>query len=119
VPVRPTHFEFYSADPQATVEFLIKAFGWAAHQWGEQEYWLLDTGDGPGINGAVTRAGEDGPKTLTTCDVEDLDAAIQAVEISGGTLLTDIIELPDVGRWVEVEGPGGEVFGLMEAATQA
>jgi predicted enzyme related to lactoylglutathione lyase len=52
---------------------------------------------------------------MTTCDVEDLDAAIQAVEISGGTLLTDIIELPEIGRWVEVEGPGGEVFGLMEA----
>jgi uncharacterized protein len=117
--VRPTHFEFYSADPAATVDFLVKAFGWRAEQWGDQEYWLLETGEGAGINGAVTRAGEDGPKTLATCDVEDLDAAIQAVEISGGSLLTDIMEIPDVGRWVEVEGPGGEVFGLMESASSA
>ena len=75
MPVRPTHFEFYSADPEATVEFLAKVFGWRAEQWGDQEYWLLDTGEGPGINGAVTRAGDDGPKTVNTCDVEDLDAA--------------------------------------------
>jgi predicted enzyme related to lactoylglutathione lyase len=117
--VRPTHFEFYSADPEATVEFLTTVFGWRAQQWEDQEYWLLDTGeDSPGINGAVARAGDDGPKTLNTCDVEDLDAAIEAVEIGGGRLLTDIMELEGVGRWVQVEGPGGEKFGLMEPTPQ-
>ena len=43
--VRPTHFEFYSNDPEATVKFLAKAFGWAAQRWGDEDYWLLDTGD--------------------------------------------------------------------------
>jgi hypothetical protein len=117
--VRPTHFEFYSADPEATVEFLTTVFGWRAQKWEDQEYWLLETGDdGPGINGAVTRAGDEGPRTLNTCDVEDLDAAIEAVQIGGGRLLTDIMELTGVGRWVQVEGPGGEEFGLMEPAPQ-
>lgn len=116
--VRPTHFEFYSADPEATVEFLAKVFGWRAERWGEQEYWLLDTGEGPGINGAVARAGDEGPRTLATCDVEDLDAAIEAIEIGGGRLLTDIMEVEGVGRWVQVEGPGGEEFGLMEPAAE-
>ena len=119
MPVRPTHFEFYSSDPDATVEFLSKAFGWDAERWGDKDYWLLDTGDGPGINGAVLRSGNDGPKTLTTCEVEDLDAAVEAVKLSGGTLIADMVELPGVGRWVQVEGPGGEVFGLMEPATEA
>ena len=119
MPVRPTHFEFYSNDPAATVEFLTKAFGWGAKRWGDDDYWLLDTGDGPGINGAVARAGDDGPKTLASCDVEDLDAAVQAATLSGGVLLTDIVEIPGVGRWAQVEGPGGEVFGLMEPTTEA
>ncbi len=114
--VRPTHFEFYSNDPAASVEFLQKAFGWGVEQWGEEEYWLIDTGDGPGINGAVTRSGDEGPKTLNTCDVEDLDAAIEAVRLSGGTILTGVMEIEGVGRWAQVEGPGGEVFGLMEPA---
>jgi predicted enzyme related to lactoylglutathione lyase len=116
--VRPTHFEFYSADPEATVEFLAKVFGWRAERWGEQEHWLLDTGEGPGINGAVARAGDEGPRTLATCDVEDLDAASEAIEIGGGKLLTDIMEVEGVGRWVQVEGPGGEEFGLMEPAEE-
>ena len=115
--VRPTHFEFYSNDPEATVKFLAKAFGWAAKRWGDEDYWLLDTGDGPGINGAVARSGDDGPKTLATCNVDDLDAAIQAVEISGGSLLTDVMEIEGVGKWIQIEGPGGEVFGLMEPAS--
>jgi hypothetical protein len=116
--VRPTHFEFYSADPEATVAFLSTVFGWAAERWGDEEYWVIETGDGPGINGAVARAGDDGPKTINTCDVEDLDAAIEAVRIGGGHLLTDVIELPGVGGWSLVAGRGGEEFGLMEPAAQ-
>jgi hypothetical protein len=118
VPVRPTHFEFYSTNPEATVEFLTTVFGWQAQRWEDQEYWLLDTGEGAGINGAVAPAGDDGPKTLNTCDVEDLEAAIEAVKIGGGHLLTDIVEVPGVGRWVQVGGPGGEEFGLMEPASE-
>lgn len=114
MPVRPTHFEFYSNDPEGTVALLTKAFGWRAQKWDGQDYWLLETGDGPGINGGVVRSGDEGPMTMITCEVEDLDAAVEAVGISGGTLLTDIVELEEVGRWAQVEGPGGEVFGLME-----
>ena len=114
MPVQPTHFEFYSEDPEATVDFLKKAFGWRIEQWGDEDYWLVDTGEGPGINGAIARAGDDGPKTLNTCDVEDLDAAIEAVTLSGGRPLTDITEIEGVGRWAQVVGPGGEVFGLMQ-----
>lgn len=116
--VRPTHFEFYSNDPESTVELLQKAFGWRAEKWGDQDYWLLDTGEGPGINGAVARSGDEGPMTLITCDVDDLEAAVEAVKISGGSMLTDVMEIEGVGRWTQVEGPGGEVFGLMEPADQ-
>ena len=116
--VSPTRFEFYSNDPAATVEFLRRAFGWDAERWSDEDYWLLDTGDGPGINGAVVRSGDDGPKTLASCEVEDLDAAVEAVEMSGGTVLSDIQELPEVGRWVQIKGPGGEVLGLMEPVTE-
>ena len=62
--VRPTHFEIYSADPRATVEFLTTVFGWWVEQWEDQDYWLVDTGDGPGISG-VALAGDDGPRRLT------------------------------------------------------
>lgn len=114
--VRPTHFEFYSNDPEASVEFLAKAFGWGVERYGEAEYWMIDTGEGPGINGAVVRSGDDGPRTLNTCGVEDIDAAVQAVEMSGGVLVTDIVDIEGVGRYAQVQGPGGEEFGLMEPA---
>jgi len=96
--VRPTHFEFYSADPLATVKFLSTVFGWRAEQWEDEEYWLLETGDGPGINGAVARAGDDGPKTLATCDVEDLDAGRHDVTGEQGLVVDEaLLAVHDTG----------------------
>ncbi len=115
--VRPTHFEFYSDDPESTVEFLARAFGWGVQRYGEADYWMIDTGDGAGIDGAVVRSGGDGPKTMNTCSVEDIDAAVQAVEMSGGTVVAGVTEIQGVGRYAQVRGPGGEEFGLMEPIT--
>ena len=116
--VRPTHFEFYSEDPEASVEFLAKAFGWGIQRYGDADYWLIDTGDGAGINGAVVGADENGPMTMNTCTVEDIDAAVQAVEMSGGIIVAGVTDIDGVGRYARVSAPGGPEFGLMEPANK-
>lgn len=65
MPNRPVHFEFYSADPAASVEFFTRAFGWNFQQWDDNPYWLAFTGpDGPGIDGAVAPPPKTGDRTL-------------------------------------------------------
>ncbi len=117
---RPTHFEFYSSDAAASVAFFEQALGWKFEQWGDQPYWLATTGDDqPGIDGAVAPAPEGTtPHTLNTLDVEDLDVALAACEAAGGTRSTDIMDIPGIGRWIQMQEPGGNVFGLMENAPQ-
>lgn len=116
MPNRPVHFEFYSADPAASVEFFTRAFGWNFQQWDDNPYWLAFTGpDGPGIDGAVAPAPEDrGPHTLNTIAVDNLEEAIAAVEQAGGGAVSDIIDITGVGRWIQIREPGGNIFGLMQ-----
>lgn len=116
MPNRPVHFEFYSADPAASVEFFTRAFGWNFQQWDDNPYWPAFTGpDGPGIDGAVAPAPEDrGPHTLNTIAVDNLEEAIAAAEQAGGGAVTEIIDITGVGRWIQIREPGGNIFGLMQ-----
>lgn len=41
---RPIHFEFCSSDPDASVKFFEVVFGWKIARWGEEKYWLTNTG---------------------------------------------------------------------------
>jgi uncharacterized protein len=64
---RPVHFEIHASQPEEIQAFYSALFGWTFHQWGEQDYWLLATGDGnpmagipsskPGIDDADPDAG--------------------------------------------------------------
>lgn len=118
---RITHFEFYSQDPTASVEFFEKALGWSFERWGDQPYWLANAGDSPGgINGAISALADpaEAPHTLNTIDVEDFDAAMEACEAARGAKVSDVMEIPGIGRWVQIREPGRNLFGLMETASQ-
>lgn len=121
---RVIHCEIAAADPAAAVEFYQDTFGWTAEKWeGPVDYWLVETGDSaePGIDGAVMpRDGPDpdgdGPVAgyLCTLAVDDLDAALTAVEANGGAAASEPQEIPEVGRHAYATDPAGNQFGLME-----
>ncbi|MFY9710328.1 MAG: VOC family protein, partial [Candidatus Cybelea sp.] len=51
---RVNHFEIHSADPQAAAKFYTDVFGWKISKWdGPMDYWLVSTGEGPGIDGGI------------------------------------------------------------------
>ncbi len=114
---RLIHFDFSSSDPLASVAFFEQALGWHFHQWDEAEYWLAHTGEEgePGINGAVSRTPEGvPPHVLNTVSVPDLEAAMASCEKAGGTCVSEIVHIPEVGRWVGIREPGGNEFGIIE-----
>lgn len=41
---RIIHFEIPATNPEQTIEFYSKTFGWTFTKWGEEEYWLVTTG---------------------------------------------------------------------------
>lgn len=111
---RPIHFEFHGDDPEASVAFYSDVFGWETQRWGDMEYWLQLTGDGPGIDGAIAPTQPEGQKVVITMDVDDVIASRDKVIAAGGTIASDRAQVPGVGWLVVAMDPNGVLFGMMQ-----
>ena len=115
---RPVHFDITAEDPDRAAGFYGSVFGWKFEKWGgggPMEYWMIDTGDGdPGINGGMSRRGEDSSGTVNTIGVESLDDAVSAVEAGGGSVAQPKMPIPGVGWFALCVDPEGNRFGVMQ-----
>ena len=117
---RVTHFEIHADEPGRAVLFYAACFGWRATKWcGEPEYWLVSTGEGPGIDGGILKrmgpgpiAGQPVSSFVCTVEVEDLDAAVALVEENGGILALPKMAIPQLGWQAYARDPEGNVFGI-------
>jgi uncharacterized protein len=119
---RPVHFEIHGTDPEALVAFYSKVFGWTFGRWGEEAYWLAETGEGPGINGAVLPRRTHAPASgapingmVVTIDVPDLDAALETAYANGATEALPRMAVPGVGWLAYIQDPDHNVVGIMQA----
>jgi predicted enzyme related to lactoylglutathione lyase len=117
---RPVHFEIHGDDPESSVRFYSKVFGWKVDRWGDQAYWLLTTGtEAPGINGAIAPTQEHGQGIVLTMEVDDLDDCTAKITEAGGTVLVERAPIPGVGWLATATDPNGVLFGLMQPDSQA
>ena len=78
---RPIHFEVPADDPDRAAKFYSDVFGWKISKWdGPQEYWLISTGEGPGIDGGLLRRMHPSAGTVNTLGVDSLDDSVKTVE---------------------------------------
>jgi predicted enzyme related to lactoylglutathione lyase len=118
---RVVHFEIHAADPDRAIRFYSDTLGWEFTRWGDQEYWLVRTGDDsePGINGGmVPRRGEiDGTSVIAyvcTVKVDDVAAYEAKVLAAGGTIALPKMPIPGVGWLFYAKDTEGNIFGLMQ-----
>jgi uncharacterized protein len=64
----------------------------------------------------LTGMDETPPHWFTYIAVDDVDAAAQATEAAGGTIIRPPFDVPGVGRIVIVTDPAGAAVGLMTPA---
>lgn len=112
---RVTHFEITADDTRRAVSFYRDVFGWELAEWeGGQGYHLAHTGEGPGIDGAVTDRTL-GQATVVTVQVDrPLEAVLDSIERCGGTVTGEIGEIPGVGRHAYVRDSESNLIGLVE-----
>lgn len=118
---RVIHFEIPMNDPDRAVAFYQKVFGWKIDKWaGPMDYWMANTGDpnAPGINGGMMKRGNV-QHTTNTLGVDSVDNAIAAVTKAGGKLVMPKTPIPGVGYFAYCEDTEGNLFGLMQADTNA
>jgi hypothetical protein len=119
---RVNHFEIHSADPQAAAKFYTDVFGWKISKWdGPMDYWLVSTGEGPGIDGGIVRRQGAAPDSnaavngyVCTIVVESLDQALTAIVGKGGTIAFDKQEIPGIGLLAYFKDLDGNIFGALQ-----
>ncbi len=117
------HFEIQADDLPRAKAFYEKAFGWKIDQMmkkeeGGMDYWGLTTRpEGtPGINGGLYERPADQKLTTFDCtiQVDDIDAAVEAVKSNGGKILKEKAEIPGVGWFARCNDTEGNLFGIMQ-----
>jgi predicted enzyme related to lactoylglutathione lyase len=125
---RLVHFEIHADDPARAIRFYSAVFGWNFRQWGQQQYWMVDTGskDEPGINGGLLprrgpRPENGAPVNAFPCtvDVPSVDEALRAVQANGGSIAFPKNAIPGVGWLAYGIDPEGNIFGVMQVDSTA
>jgi hypothetical protein len=115
---RVTHFEVPANDVDRCQSFYEKAFGWTFSKFGDSDYWLIATGEGPGIDGGMMKRNPGQPVT-NSIGVPDIDAAIAAVEAAGGVVVVPKLAIAGAGWLAYFRDTEENIFGLMQPDTSA
>ena len=118
------HFEIQADDVKRAQGFYEKVLGWKFDQMmtkekGGMDYWGVTTRpDGkPGINGGLYERAAGSDKFYLydcTVQVENIDAAVEAVKANGGKITKEKGEIPGVGWFAGALDTEGNRFGLMQ-----
>lgn len=76
---RIVHFEIHASQPQVLIDFYTSLFAWKFQQWGDMEYWQIETGaaDQAGINGGLVRR-----RGLTPLEGQAVNAFVCTVQVT-------------------------------------
>jgi len=112
---RVTWFEIQADEPAKVTQFYKQVFGWEFSRWGEEEYWMADTGREPcpGIDGAVLKRKMRQQSVTNTISVESIDDAIQKVEKAGGKIVVPKMSM-EWGYLAYGSDTEGNLFGMIQ-----
>lgn len=125
---RAVHFEIHASKPQQLIDFYAGLFGWTFNKWEGGDYWMIHTGpdEQPGINGGLIPRRGAAPDDMAamnafviTVDVDSVDASVARALAGGGGIAVPKMAVPGIGWLAYIKDPDGNVFGMMQADTEA
>ena len=113
---RVIHFEIPSDNPEKAMTFYGNVFGWSFNQMGQNEYWLIKTGEeqSNGINGGVMKKRDPNQPVVNTVKVNDISSTISKIEANAGTIVVPEFPIPGVGKQAFFKDTDGHIFGIMQ-----
>lgn len=115
------HFEIPTDQPEKSMDFYKNVFGWKFTQFGEESYWLADTGpaDQMGINGAIMKRNHPQQPVTNSIGVANLDTAIAEIEKNGGSVVVPKTVVPGVGYMAFFKDPDQNIMGVWQPDNSA
>ena len=120
---RPGHFEIHVQDAERAMRFYGELFGWRFKKWdgGAQPYWMVFTGEGPGIDGGLLprrgpppAPGQPVNAYPCTTEVPDLDRRLAAAASLGGAVVVPKIAIQGFAWVAYCTDTEGNIFGMLE-----
>jgi uncharacterized protein len=124
---RPIHFEVQADDAERAKKFYESVLGWKIEKTAMpgvgMDYWMLKTGEGPGIDGGMYQRKDNPARKLNSFDatilVDDMDKVIAAIKANGGQMQPwegkEKWEMQGMGWFARAVDTEGNVFGLLQA----
>jgi predicted enzyme related to lactoylglutathione lyase len=117
---RVIHFDIGADQPERAIKFYSDVFGWKIQKWeGPMDYWLVYTGEGPGIDGGLSKRMNPSETTTNTIGVPSVDEYLTKIEKSGGKVVMPKTAIPGVGWFASCQDTEGNVFGIMQEDSSA
>jgi predicted enzyme related to lactoylglutathione lyase len=124
---RVVHFEIPAENLERAKKFYSENFGWKLNQLGSEmgNYVLVHTGptdeqgmpqDRAFINGGLMPRDPSASSPVLVIAVADADQTVEKVKQSGGRLVGEILDIPNVGRYARVQDTEGNVIGVIKPA---
>ncbi|HET9826701.1 MAG TPA: VOC family protein [Chitinophagaceae bacterium] len=113
---RVIHFEIPASDPNAVVKFFQDTFGWKIERYSDQPYWLCTTGKGDeaGIDGAIMQKESGAHHVQNTIGVDNIEESRKTIVANGGTLTSEVMDIPNIGKFCYFKDPDGNVHGIIQ-----
>jgi predicted enzyme related to lactoylglutathione lyase len=118
---RVVHFEVHAENPERAVRFYERVFGWRFQHVEAIDYWMVSTGEGPGIDGGLLRrrgpapqAGQPVNAFVCTLGVNDIDASVNAAMTAGAVMAVPRMPIPGIGHVAYVHDTEGNIIGIYQ-----
>ncbi len=110
------HIELLTEDVAAAKEFYAGLFDWKLQDipMDETTYTMIEVGEGTG--GGMMKNPVPGVPShwLAYVQVEDVSASTEKAKSLGGTIVREVTEIPDYGRFSVMIDPTGAAFALWQ-----
>jgi uncharacterized protein len=109
-----SHVELISKDPAKSMKFYEKVFGWKFDDMGEGYMFVSP----PSLPTGAIRNPQEGETvgTLSYIEVKDIARTIKHAEEAGGSVLVPKTEIPNMGHFAVILGPGELPQGIYQSA---
>lgn len=108
------HFEIPVNDVARARTFYQNVFDWNVSRAGEFDYWLIDTGEGAGVDGALAPKADPSQPVVNYVHVDSIADTVQKAELLGGNIVAERQEVPGRGAFCVIRDPEGNALGLWE-----
>jgi uncharacterized protein len=109
------HVELHTRDPESAEKFYKELFDWNFEDVPDMDYTIIKVGEGTGggmMKGPMPPNAR--PQWVPYVLVDDVAASTEKAKLLGATVLVDIVEVPDMGRFSMFLDPTGAAFAIWQ-----